>query len=125
MKNQETAETLFLSDEVRQRNPDMAALLALFGDKYNTTAVPFWDTVFEMAGFDLPTRELIMIATVVMRGWRSGLDFHASLSLDAAGLTPDQIRGAILCTLPVGGVATAAQGLTWFEDYMKRRADNK
>jgi alkylhydroperoxidase/carboxymuconolactone decarboxylase family protein YurZ len=123
MRDQKT-KALFLSDEVRQRNPDMAALLALFGDKYNTTAVPLWDTVFEMAGFDLATRELIMIATVVMKGWRCGLDFHAGLSLDAAGLTPDQIRGAILCTLPVAGVATVAQGLTWFEEYMKHRAGN-
>ena len=116
---------LFLSDEVRQRNPEMAALIALFGDKYNTTAVPFWDTLFEKAGLDFATRELIMMATVAMRGWRAGLEFHAGLSLDVAGLTPDQIRGAILCTLPAGGLAAAAQGLTWFEEYLQRRAGNK
>ena len=110
----------FLSDAVRTRNPDMAALLTLMGNKYDTTAVPFWDALFETAGFDLATRELIMIATVVMKGWEAGLQFHVSISLNEAGLTPDQIRGAILCTLPVGGVATTAQGLTWFEAYMRR-----
>jgi alkylhydroperoxidase/carboxymuconolactone decarboxylase family protein YurZ len=116
---------LILSDEVRQRNPNMIALLNFFGDTYNTTAVPFWEALFERAGFDFATRELIMMAAVAMRGWRAGLEFHAGLSLDVAGLTPDQIRGAILCTLPVGGLATAAQGLTWFEEYLQRRAGNK
>lgn len=111
---------MFSTDEVAAGNPDMGPLLDHYSKLWEHEAAPFFEAVFEATGLDFRVRELILIALVSMRGWEAGVRFHAKKALDA-GVEPDDLRGAILATVGVGGVASAAQGIKWFDDYLKGR----
>jgi AhpD family alkylhydroperoxidase len=111
-------EPSFGVDYVASGNPDMAELLTRYGEMWETAAAPFYAAVFESTGLDVRVRELIAIALLSMKGWEAGLQFHARAALEA-GVDPDEIRGAILTTIGIDGVATASRGLKWFESYYK------
>jgi AhpD family alkylhydroperoxidase len=114
----EASEPSFGSDYVASGNPDMIHLLARYREMWEKSAAPFYSAVFESTGLDVRVRELIAIALLAMKGWEAGLQFHARAALEA-GVDPDEIRGAILTTIGIDGVATASRGLMWFESYLK------
>lgn len=98
----------------------MGPLLSHYSSMWENKAAPFFEGLFEATGLDFRVRELIMIALVSMRGWEAGVQFHAKKALDA-GVEPNDLRGAILATVGVGGVASAAQGIKWFDNYLEGR----
>jgi AhpD family alkylhydroperoxidase len=114
----DVAEPSFGSDHVASGNPDMVPLLTHYKEMWETSAAPFYTAVFESTGLDVRVRELIAIALLSMKGWEAGLQFHARAALDA-GVDPDDIRGAILATIGIDGVATASRGILWFESYLR------
>jgi alkylhydroperoxidase/carboxymuconolactone decarboxylase family protein YurZ len=103
--------------DVVARNPEMAAVVAFLGSTWNARATPFLNTLFEVSGLDPQTRALILTALQAINGWEAGVRYNASRAIDA-GLTPDQVRGAIVCTYPIGGIGALAQGLTWVDRYL-------
>jgi AhpD family alkylhydroperoxidase len=114
----DSTEPSFGAEHVASGNPDMADLLTRYQEMWETSAAPFYTAVFESTGLDVRVRELIAIALLAMKGWEAGLQFHARAALEA-GVDPDEIRGAILTTIGIDGVATASRGLKWFESYLK------
>lgn len=94
--------------------PQLAAMMEHYPDFWEHELLPLFQRVYDHAGFDERTMELIVIALLVLRGWDTGIRVHARQALDA-GATPDEIRGAALITLVVGGIHTAASGLDSIE----------
>jgi AhpD family alkylhydroperoxidase len=111
---------VFSTDEVGAGNPDMGPLLSHYPEFWEEEAAPFFEGLFAATGLDFRVRELILIALVSMRGWEAGVRFHAKKALDA-GIDPDELRGAALATVGVGGVASAAQGIKWIDSYLQER----
>ena len=111
---------MFSAEEVGGGNPDMGPLLTHYPKFWEEEAGPFFEAVFAATGLGFRERELILIALVSARGWEAGVRFHAKKSLDA-GMTPDELRGAVLATIGVGGVASAAQGIKWIDSYLQDR----
>jgi AhpD family alkylhydroperoxidase len=114
----DASEPTFGPEYVASGNPDMAELLTRYRDMWESSAAPFYAAVFESTGLDVRVRELITVALLAMKGWEAGLQFHARAALEA-GVDPDEIRGAILTTIGIDGVATASRGLLWFESYLR------
>jgi 4-carboxymuconolactone decarboxylase len=94
--------------------PQLKALLDHYGEFWETTAGPFFDSLYATGGLEKKTQELVVVALLTLRGWETGVRTHVRLAL-AAGATPNEIRGAILITLGVGGVTAAASGLAFAE----------
>lgn len=111
---------MFSPEEVGRGNPDMGPLLTHYPKFWEDDAGPFFEALFTATGLGFRERELILIALVTMRGWEAGVRFHAKKSLDA-GITPDELRGAVLATIGIGGVAAAAQGIKWIDSYLQDR----
>jgi alkylhydroperoxidase/carboxymuconolactone decarboxylase family protein YurZ len=109
--------SMFDRENVTQLNPDMKSLYAFCGDMWDASGAPFLEALFEATGLDFTTRELILIAALAIKGYEPGMIFHAQVALNS-GVPPEKIRGAILATLPIGGVATAARGLSWFDAHV-------
>jgi alkylhydroperoxidase/carboxymuconolactone decarboxylase family protein YurZ len=104
------------------KNPDMVALVSRFTEMWADKASPFIASMMENAGLDVRVRELLIIALLTMKGWEEGVRFHVGSALDA-GVEPADIRGAILLTLTVDGIATASRGMRWFESCLESRDD--
>jgi AhpD family alkylhydroperoxidase len=81
-----------------------------YPDFWEEEIVPFFLRVYEVSGIDPKTSELIVVALLSLRGWETGIRVHAKQAIDA-GATPQQVRGAALTTLVVGGVHRAAAAL--------------
>jgi AhpD family alkylhydroperoxidase len=94
--------------------PQLKALFDHYGAFWESTAAPFFDSLYSTAGLDKKTQELVVVALLTLRGWETGVRTHVRLALDA-GATAQEIRGAILITLGVGGVTAAASGLAFAE----------
>ncbi len=60
---------------------------------------------------------LIVVATLALRGYRTGLIHHTLLAL-REGATPAEIRGCILVTLASGGFAACSPGLAWADEIL-------
>jgi AhpD family alkylhydroperoxidase len=94
----------------RLLNPILA-----YGDGYwNDRIAPFFAELYAVSGLEPKTVELIATALLALHGWETGVRAHARLALES-GASADEIRGAILITLGIGGIATAANGLAWVE----------
>jgi AhpD family alkylhydroperoxidase len=89
-------------------------MLDHLGDYWNERIAPFFAELYAVSGLERKTVELIATALLALRGWETGVRAHARLALDA-GATPEEIRGAILVTLGIGGITAAASGLAWAE----------
>jgi alkylhydroperoxidase/carboxymuconolactone decarboxylase family protein YurZ len=113
--------SIFNREDVIERNPDFESLYAFCGDMWDRAGAPFLDALFEATGLDFATRELILVALLAFKGYEPGMLFHARAALES-GVSEDQIRGAILATLPIGGVSTAARGLSWFDAFVVAQA---
>ena len=99
-----------LTDADRVLDP----LLDHFGAFWNEAISPFFAELYAVSGLEPKTVELIAIAALALRGWETGVRAHTRLALQS-GATPDEIRGAILVTLGIGGVTAVASGLAWAE----------
>ncbi len=73
--------------------------------------------MYAEAGIDSKTLELIVVACLAVRGYRTGVLNHTMLALKA-GNTPKEIRGAILITLATGGWAAMMPGLAWVDEIL-------
>lgn len=121
--NNGNVETVTTVDQLAASgNPDMIPLLTHFTEMWAESARPFLASMYENAGLDVRVRELILIALLAMKGWEAGVQYHARYALDA-GVDPSDIRGAILLTLPVNGVASASRGLLWVESCLQSPAE--
>jgi AhpD family alkylhydroperoxidase len=84
------------------------------GGYWNERIAPFFAELYAVTGLEAKTVELIATALLALRGWETGVRAHARLALDS-GASPEEIRGAILITLGIGGITAAANGLGWVE----------
>jgi AhpD family alkylhydroperoxidase len=89
-------------------------MLDNYGTFWNERIAPFFAELYAVTGLEPKTVELIATALLALRGWETGVRAHTRLALDS-GATPEEIRGAILVTLGVGGITSAASGLAWAE----------
>ena len=94
--------------------PQLEAMIRHYGLFWNEHVAPFFAEIYAETGLDRKTVELIGCALLAARGWDTGVRAHAALALEA-GATPDEVRGAILMTMGVGGITAAATGLAWAE----------
>jgi len=98
--------------------------LDAFRDSYpefwSDELLPFFRRVYEVAGLDTKTTELIVTSLLALRGWETGIRVHALQALDA-GATEDEVRGAVLITLVLGGIHRAAAGLNVVEQALATR----
>ncbi len=103
--------------------PQLKPLLEHYGAFWESTAAPFFDSLYRTAGLDRKTQELAIVALLTLRGWETGIRTHVPLALEA-GATPQEIRGAILITLGVGGVTAVATGLAFADPILKEWEGN-
>jgi AhpD family alkylhydroperoxidase len=94
--------------------PQLAAILEHYTDFWNERMAPFFAELYATTGLEPKIVELISTALMALRGWETGVRAHTSLAL-GAGATPDEIRGAVMITVGIGGVTAAARGLAWAE----------
>lgn len=102
------------SQDDRPADPVLSPLIDHYGDFWNKRIAPFFAELYATTGLDPKTVELIATALLALRGWETGVRAHAALAL-RSGATPDEVRGAILVTLGIGGITAAASGLAWAE----------
>ena len=84
----------------------------------------FTQTLYEAAGLDRKTIELILLALVAAKRWDTGVRVHARLALEH-GATPAEVRGAILMSFATEATSAAAQGLHWAEEVMAAPRDDQ
>ena len=89
-------------------------MLEHLGQFWNESISPFFAELYAVSGLEPKTVELIATAALALRGWETGVRAHARLALQS-GATPDEVRGAILVVLGIGGITAAASGLAWAE----------
>ncbi len=106
-----------------QPEPQLEAMIRHFGPFWNEQIAPFFAEVYAETGLDRKTVELIGCALLAARGWDTGVRAHAALALEA-GATPNEVRGAILMTIGVGGITAAATGLAWAESVLSEAEDS-
>ena len=78
----------------------------------------FTETLYEQAGLDRKTIELILLALLAGRRWETGVKVHTATALEH-GATAEEIRGALLMSFAVFGTSSAVQGLHWAEPILK------
>lgn len=100
-----------------QNLPELNAMFTYYRDIWNDLGDPFFSAMYASADLDRKTVELIVVATLALRGYRTGLIHHTMLAL-RAGATPRQIRGAIFMTLATGGFAACSPGLAWADEVL-------
>ncbi len=79
----------------------------------------FTETLYESAGLDRKTIELILLALLAGRRWETGVKVHTATALQH-GATPEEIRGALLMSMAVFSTSSAVQGLHWAEPVLKQ-----
>jgi alkylhydroperoxidase/carboxymuconolactone decarboxylase family protein YurZ len=92
-------------------------MFTYYKDLWNEYGDPFFSAMYASTDIDRATTELIVVSTLALRGYRTGLIHHTLLAL-RYGCTPRQIRGAILITLATGGFASASPGLAWADEVL-------
>jgi AhpD family alkylhydroperoxidase len=107
-----------VSGQSAQPEPQLRAILTHYGGFWEQSVAPFFASLYATGGLDKKTQELIVTALLALRGWETGVRTHAALALEA-GATPREIRGAILITMGVGGVTSAASGMAWVEPILQ------
>lgn len=97
--------------------PELVSMFTYYKDLWNEYGDPFFSAMYASTDIDRATTELIVVSTLALRGYRTGLIHHTLLAL-RYGCTPRQIRGAILITLATGGFASASPGLAWADEVL-------
>src|SRR4051812_14833791 len=97
--------------------PELQALIRNYPELWHERILPFYREVYDASGLDERTLELILVAILALRGWRTGMRVHAKQALDA-GATPDEVRGAVLAVLGVGGIHRVAVGMDVVEEVL-------
>jgi alkylhydroperoxidase/carboxymuconolactone decarboxylase family protein YurZ len=97
--------------------PELTSMFTHYRDVWNEFGDPFFSAMYASTGIDRLNTELIVISTLALRGYRTGLIHHTLLAL-REGATPQQIRGAIFITLATGGFASASPGLAWADEVL-------
>jgi alkylhydroperoxidase/carboxymuconolactone decarboxylase family protein YurZ len=97
--------------------PELVSMFTYYQDLWDTYGDPFFSAMYASTDIDRATTELIVVSTLALRGYRTGLIHHTLLAL-RYGCTPKQIRGAILITLATGGFAAASPGLAWADEVL-------
>lgn len=97
--------------------PELNSMFEYYADLWNNYGDPFYSAMYASTDIDRKTTELIVVATLALRGYRTGLIHHTLLAL-REGATPHQIRGAILITLATGGFAACSPGLAWADEVL-------
>jgi alkylhydroperoxidase/carboxymuconolactone decarboxylase family protein YurZ len=100
-----------------QNLPELNAMFTYYRDLWNDFGDPFYSAMYASTDIDRKNTELIVVATLALRGYRTGLIHHTLLAL-REGATPRQIRGAILITLGTGGFAACSPGLAWADEVL-------
>jgi alkylhydroperoxidase/carboxymuconolactone decarboxylase family protein YurZ len=100
-----------------QNLPELTAMFTYYRDLWNDLGDPFYSAMYASTDIDRMNTELIVVATLALRGYRTGLIHHTLLAL-REGATPRQIRGAILITLGTGGFAACSPGLAWADEVL-------
>jgi alkylhydroperoxidase/carboxymuconolactone decarboxylase family protein YurZ len=100
-----------------QNLPELTAMFTHYKQLWNDLGDPFYSAMYASTDIDRKNTELIVVATLALRGYRTGLIHHTLLAL-RAGATPTQIRGCILITLATGGFASASPGLAWADEVL-------
>lgn len=95
--------------------PELQGITEAFPDFWDHECADFFASLYSTSGLDPVTVELVMVAVLALRGWETGVRTHASMAL-AKGATKQQVQGAILITMSVGGVTSAARGLNWVRE---------
>lgn len=93
-----------------QNEPQLQAIMRDYPDFWEDGLVPFFLRVYEVSGLDAKTSELVVVALLSLRGWETGIRVHAKQAIEA-GATPEEVRGAALTTLVVGGIHRASVAL--------------
>jgi alkylhydroperoxidase/carboxymuconolactone decarboxylase family protein YurZ len=97
--------------------PGLDSILSHYGDFIDNSVEPYIAELYRVSTLDEKTKELVVTALLALRGWRTGVRVHARHAVDA-GATPDEVRGAILITMGIGGMAAAAEALTWADEVL-------
>jgi AhpD family alkylhydroperoxidase len=97
--------------------PELTSMFTYYAELWNEYGDPFYSAMYASTDIDRKTTELIVVATLALRGYRTGLIHHTMLAL-REGATPRQIRGAILITLATGGFAACSPGLAWADEVL-------
>jgi 4-carboxymuconolactone decarboxylase len=100
--------------------PELEAIVENYTEYWNEQVLPFFTSIYEQSGLDMKTVELIVTALCALRGWETGVRVHAQQALEQ-GATPQDVRGAILICMSVGGIHRAAQGLHYAEPILSGR----
>jgi 4-carboxymuconolactone decarboxylase len=103
--------------------PELDGLIQRYPELWHERILPFYREVYEASGLDERTLELILVAVLALRGWQTGIRVHAKQALDA-GATPDEVRGAVLAVLGVGGIHRVAVGMDVLEAVLKHGDDS-
>lgn len=107
----------------RPPEPQLETIMTHYKDFWEQWLTPFFVNLYGSSGLDKKTVELIVTALLALRGWETGVRTHAAYALEA-GATPEEVRGAILCTMGVGGVTSAASGMAWAEPIIQEYASS-
>jgi AhpD family alkylhydroperoxidase len=97
--------------------PELTSMFTYYAELWNQYGDPFYSAMYASTDIDRKTIELIVVATLALRGYKTGLIHHTMLAL-REGATPRQIRGAILITLATGGFAACSPGLAWADEVL-------
>ena len=100
-----------------QNLPELISMFTYYHDLWNEYGDPFYSAMYASTDIDRLNTELIVVATLALRGYRTGLIHHTLLAL-RYGATPRQIRGCILITLATGGFAACSPGLAWADEVL-------
>jgi len=76
------------------------------------------DAVHNEGPLDNTTRALIKLGIAIGARMEGAVHSHTRKALEA-GLTPEEIRHAVLLTLPTIGFPSMMAGMTWVEDILR------
>ncbi len=74
--------------------------------------------VHEHGPLDEPTRELVKLGMALGARQEGAVHSHTRKALEA-GVSPEEIRHAVLLAIPTVGFPTMMAALTWVEDELK------
>jgi 4-carboxymuconolactone decarboxylase len=97
--------------------PGLDAILSRYGEFIEDSVEPYIAELYRVSTLDEKTKELVVTALLALRGWKTGVRVHAHHAIEA-GATAEEVRGAILITMGIGGMAAAAEALTWADEVL-------
>ncbi|MFQ6616543.1 MAG: carboxymuconolactone decarboxylase family protein [Fidelibacterota bacterium] len=101
-------------------NHDIPKPFRDFTEKYPDVAEGYGqmgDAVHDWGPLDKKTRALVKLTISVGARLEGGVHSHARKALEA-GVEPDEIRHAVILSLPTVGLPSMMAALTWVEDIL-------